>query len=109
MPLMPPDRIIGASSYLLELNGATLGWWTLVVSLGEFRLLASDLPRGLAEITLGGASYVDCPVTMHGVRLRVAADWETDELRQRLPSGLADSLQREDHLIIECDEGKGSI
>jgi hypothetical protein len=109
MSVTPPGRIIDGSSDLTALNGATLRWWCLVVSLGEFRLLATGLPHGVAEIGLWGTSYMDCPVTMHGVRLRVATNQETEDLRRRLPSELSASLRQEDHLVVECDEGRGCI
>src|SRR5687767_7697242 len=107
MSLKPPDRIIDASSYLHELDGATLRWWVLRVSHGEFRLLATGLPHGLAEIFFVSTWYVDCPVRMQNVRIRVATEQETAELLRCLPSGLPASLKREDHLVIGCDEGFG--
>jgi hypothetical protein len=105
MSAKPPDRIMQASTYLHEIDGATLEWWYLKVSHGEFRLLATGLSRGLSEILLAATEYVDCPTKMYNVRLRAASAGETETLRGRLPAQLASQLQQEDLLMIHCDEG----
>ena len=109
MHLIPPGRIVDARAHLHELDGATLRWWVLGVSLGEFRLVASGFPEGVADVRLLDTWYIDCPVTMHSVRLRVATAEEVEVLRLRLPLGFPCSPLPGDQLIIDCEEGAGVI
>jgi hypothetical protein len=97
------------SACLRELDGATLHWWELVCAHWSFRLVARGLSRGLAQIGFSATHYLDCPITMHNVRLRLATEQETEALRRTLPPKDASWLQREDHLVIECEEGTYSI
>jgi hypothetical protein len=46
---------------------------------------------------------------MHNVRLRLATEEETELLRSRIPDGQLTRLESEDHLVIDCDEGRGVI
>ena len=105
----PNSRVVRASGRFRELDGAILEWWTLAASHGQLELTATGLARGTAVLGFMSAEYVDCPTTMHHVRLRMASPEETDLLRQRLAPEEAAEVEREDHLVIECDEGHGWI
>lgn len=90
---------------LSELQGATLEWWGLVVSHGLFRLLASGLQRGTAEIRMVGLTYLDLPVVVHGVRFSVATAVQAERVGAAAHPELAEDLRPEDVLVIDCDEG----
>jgi hypothetical protein len=109
MSMRPPIQIVDAVSSFAELDGATLQWWYLLSSHGEFCLRASGAARGLAAIHFWGTRFIDCPVKMHHARLRLATEPETEALRPYLPLSQADYLRREEHVVVVCAEGTYSI
>jgi hypothetical protein len=113
----PGTRIIDISPQFYQFMGATLEWWGMGCSHKEFHLLATGLPRGSADLCFLSTEYLECPVRMHNVRLRMATREENTLLRLRLPALFARYLDpelealglglspQESHLVVECDEG----
>ncbi len=106
---LPCRRIYEAQGSFDALAGATLAWWWIAPNHGSFFLLASREGRGSAEVRLIGTRYLEVPHTMHSVAFRLASDRETERLRDLLPSREAEGLRRQQHLILECEEGVGQL
>src|SRR5262249_54159673 len=115
-------RPIDQSAHLVEVQGATLQWWRYSVGHQTLLLVATGLPGEPFVLRFGYTHYVDCPTTMHNVRLRMATADEREALRPRITSHLAAMFDRdrplvsnvaheprEGLLVVECDEGKFRI
>lgn len=99
------NRIINFSDALGQWDGATLEWRFLTVSHGQFCLTIWKDAGRRAELLFVSTEYIACSSRMQNVRLRVAAHEQTEHLRQKLPRERGSDLEREDHLVIYCDEG----
>jgi hypothetical protein len=115
-------RPIDQFAHLVEIQGATLQWWRYHVSHTTLVLVATGLPGEPFALQFGITAYVDCPMIMHNVRLRMATAEERAALRPRISSHLAARFDRdrptvsnvaleprEGLMAIECDEGVFSI
>jgi hypothetical protein len=102
-----------------EIEGATLQWWHLQLS-GHLpvMLVATGLPGEPRAIRFSYTRYIDCPTTMHNVKLRMATVEESEALRPRLAKHVVASAYegplaesengwapRDAQVLIECDEG----
>jgi hypothetical protein len=99
---------ISQRPYFGEIEGATLAWWGFPdASLGALIMLATGLAGEPKALRFSNVRYLDCPTTMHRVRLRLSTAEESEALGQRLrePPHTLDGR----HVIIGCDEGTASI
>src|SRR5688500_16659176 len=102
-------RISEMQAQLAAFSGGTLHWWYYTTSHQTLWLLVTDSPAGPAELGSIATRFIECPVWMHNIRLRGASEEETEGFRLQLPVGFRRYLERDDHLIVECDEGKYTL
>lgn len=97
---------------LAELDGATLEWVAFIVSFGSLWLGATDLAKGEAAL-LFSTLYVDCPTTMHDIKMREANAKEIERMMPLFPPDVACGFPGENNdtrlFMIECREGIFSI
>lgn len=109
MPDALPGSIANVQQQLSLLDGATLLFWGLRCSYCVVFLQVTGGKNTTGYVGLTLPEYLDLPAEMHNVRLRLATQEETENLRSRLPPQRARYLQNNDHLIIMCDEGKAEV
>lgn len=105
----PPKSVEEVNTLLYQLDGATLEWWGFSVSHGRCVWKVTGLPQGIGYVFMVATYYVNVPLAMHTVRLRVATVEETEDLRKLLPPAEGKRLREQDYRIVECQEGKFSV
>jgi hypothetical protein len=115
------NRIVDKIEHCQEVQGTTLHWNGLHVSHTALVLTTEEPVNGPLALRFHLTEYVECPMKMTRVRLRMATAEENAALRTRVSSRLASwydpplsstecgMTPAEAHLVIECDEGVYSI
>ena len=93
-----------------ELTGSDVEWLTFVVSHCKLYLRVTGAPRGRGLILFIYLQYVDGPLQLHNVRLRLATEPEWDATRRRFPANEGYyPVGGDDCLVIEGSEGRTVI
>ncbi len=89
---------------LRGLDGATLEWRGYSISHGACLWRVTGLPPGVGYVYMAATYFINFPPIMHDIRIRLATNDETEDLRHRLP-GPGESLRQREYRFVECKEG----